>query len=174
MNQTKWKSMKNCAQKWCQKLCAFLFEVTCDFWKMWIFYSLTLRNMTYFWYKLMWQGSCCIHDNCYMMCKKSKGKCDKEFFSNLRAECNTNPMGSWCNTLSTLTAKTILSTSRARKAYEDSQKNCKTKLSNLETSRWHPWVGRANEVSSWNNKYRTNVLIFLIVCAASRLLSKLP
>ena len=34
MNHTKWKSMKNCAQKWCQKLCAFLLEVTCDFWKM--------------------------------------------------------------------------------------------------------------------------------------------
>jgi len=70
-------------------------------------------------------GSCCIHDNCYMMCKKSKGKCDEEFFSNLRAECNANPIGSWCKTLSTLTAKTILSTSRARKAYENSQKNCK-------------------------------------------------
>ena len=27
MNHTKWKSMKNCAQKWCRKLCAFLFEV---------------------------------------------------------------------------------------------------------------------------------------------------
>ena len=36
MNHTKWKSMKNCAQKWCQKLCAFLFEVTCDFGKLWL------------------------------------------------------------------------------------------------------------------------------------------
>ena len=30
-----WKSMKNCAPKWCWKLCAFLFNVTCAFWKMW-------------------------------------------------------------------------------------------------------------------------------------------
>ena len=29
-----WKSMKNCAQKWCQSLCAFLFEATCAFRKM--------------------------------------------------------------------------------------------------------------------------------------------
>ena len=32
---TMWKSMKNCAPKWCWKLCAFLFNVTCAFWKMW-------------------------------------------------------------------------------------------------------------------------------------------
>ena len=29
-----WKSMKNCAQKWCRSLCAFLFEATCAFGKM--------------------------------------------------------------------------------------------------------------------------------------------
>ena len=29
-----WKSMKNCAQKWCWSLCAFLFEATCAFGKM--------------------------------------------------------------------------------------------------------------------------------------------
>ena len=30
----KWKSIKSCAQKWCQKLCAFLFEVTWVYGKM--------------------------------------------------------------------------------------------------------------------------------------------
>ena len=35
MNHTMWKSMKNCAPKWCCKLCAFLLKVTCGFWKMW-------------------------------------------------------------------------------------------------------------------------------------------
>ena len=35
MDHTMWKSMKNCAQKWCQSLCAFLFEATCAFGKMW-------------------------------------------------------------------------------------------------------------------------------------------
>ena len=34
MNHTMWKSVKNCAPKWCCKLCAFLFKVTCPFWKM--------------------------------------------------------------------------------------------------------------------------------------------
>ena len=34
MNHTMWKSMKNCVPKWCCKLCAFLFKVTCPFWKM--------------------------------------------------------------------------------------------------------------------------------------------
>ena len=29
MNHTMWKSMKNCAPKWCCKLCAYLFKVTC-------------------------------------------------------------------------------------------------------------------------------------------------
>ena len=35
MNHTMWKSKKNCAPKWCSKLCAFLFKVTCAIWKMW-------------------------------------------------------------------------------------------------------------------------------------------
>ena len=35
MDHTMWKSMKNCAQKWCRSLCAFLFEATCAFGKMW-------------------------------------------------------------------------------------------------------------------------------------------
>ena len=35
MDLTMWKSMKNCAQKWCRSLCAFLFEATCAFGKMW-------------------------------------------------------------------------------------------------------------------------------------------
>ena len=35
MNHTMWKSMKNCAPKWCCKLCAFLFKVTCAFGKIW-------------------------------------------------------------------------------------------------------------------------------------------
>ena len=35
INHTMWKSMKNCALKWCCKLCAFLFKVTCSLWKMW-------------------------------------------------------------------------------------------------------------------------------------------
>ena len=34
MDHTMWKSMKNCAQKWCRSLCAFLFEATCAFGKM--------------------------------------------------------------------------------------------------------------------------------------------
>ena len=34
MKHTMWKSMKNCAPKWCCKLCAFLFKVTCASWKM--------------------------------------------------------------------------------------------------------------------------------------------
>ena len=34
MDHTMQKSMKNCAQKWRQKLCAFFFEVTCAFGKM--------------------------------------------------------------------------------------------------------------------------------------------
>ena len=38
-NQTVWKSIKNWAKKWCQKLCTFLFEVTFAFGKMcYIFY----------------------------------------------------------------------------------------------------------------------------------------
>ena len=35
MDHTMWKSMKNCAQKLCRSLCAFLFEATCAFGKMW-------------------------------------------------------------------------------------------------------------------------------------------
>ena len=35
MDHIMWKSMKNCAQKWCRSLCAFLFEATCAFGKMW-------------------------------------------------------------------------------------------------------------------------------------------
>ena len=35
MNHTMWKSMKNCAQKWCCKLCAFLCKVTCAFLNRW-------------------------------------------------------------------------------------------------------------------------------------------
>ena len=35
MDHAKWKSIKNCARKWCRKLCAFLFEVTWAFGKMW-------------------------------------------------------------------------------------------------------------------------------------------
>ena len=38
MNHTMWKSMKNCAPKWCCKLCAFLLKITCAFWKMWVFF----------------------------------------------------------------------------------------------------------------------------------------
>ena len=35
MDHIMWKSMKNWAQKWCRSLCAFLFEATCAFRKMW-------------------------------------------------------------------------------------------------------------------------------------------
>ena len=35
MDHTMRKSMKNCAGKWCQKLCAFLFAATWAFGKMW-------------------------------------------------------------------------------------------------------------------------------------------
>ena len=38
MDHIMWKSMKNCALKWCCKLCAFLLKVTCAFWKMWWIY----------------------------------------------------------------------------------------------------------------------------------------
>ena len=31
-----WKSMNNCAWKWCRKLCAFLFAATWAFGKMWV------------------------------------------------------------------------------------------------------------------------------------------
>jgi len=34
MDHIMWKSMKNCAKKWCRRLCAFLFEATCAFGKM--------------------------------------------------------------------------------------------------------------------------------------------
>ena len=34
MDHIMWKSMKNCAQKWCRSLCAFLFEATYAFGKM--------------------------------------------------------------------------------------------------------------------------------------------
>ena len=34
MDHSKWKSIKNCARKWCRKFCAFLFEVTWAFGKM--------------------------------------------------------------------------------------------------------------------------------------------
>ena len=36
MDHAKWKSIKKSARKWCWKLCAFLFEVTCDFGKLWV------------------------------------------------------------------------------------------------------------------------------------------
>ena len=35
MSHTMWKSIKNCARKWCRKLCAFLFVATWAFGKMW-------------------------------------------------------------------------------------------------------------------------------------------
>ena len=35
MDHSKWKSIKKCAWKWRRKLCAFLFEVTWAFGKMW-------------------------------------------------------------------------------------------------------------------------------------------
>ena len=34
MDHTMWKSIKNCARKWCPKLCAFLFAATWAFGKM--------------------------------------------------------------------------------------------------------------------------------------------
>ena len=34
MDHIRWKTKKNCAPKWCCKLCAFLFKVACAFWKM--------------------------------------------------------------------------------------------------------------------------------------------
>ena len=40
MDHIMWKSMKNWAQKWCRSLCAFLFQATCAFGKMWMFSSL--------------------------------------------------------------------------------------------------------------------------------------
>ena len=46
MDHTKWKIMKNRAQKWCRKLCAFLFEVTYDFGKMWGHYFLSFLTST--------------------------------------------------------------------------------------------------------------------------------
>ena len=50
MDHTMWKSMKNCARKWCRKLCAFLFAATWAFGKMWIvIYNciLCLLNLTH-------------------------------------------------------------------------------------------------------------------------------
>ena len=35
MDHTMWKSMKNCARKWCRRLCAFLLAATWAFGKMW-------------------------------------------------------------------------------------------------------------------------------------------
>ena len=35
MDRIMWKSLKNCVQKWCRSLCAFLYETTCAFGKMW-------------------------------------------------------------------------------------------------------------------------------------------
>ena len=35
MDHTILNSMKNCASKWCKKMCTFLFEVSFEFWKMW-------------------------------------------------------------------------------------------------------------------------------------------
>ena len=46
MNHTMWKSMKNCTPKWCCKLCAFLFKVTCAFWKM------CIRMAKKIWYEI--------------------------------------------------------------------------------------------------------------------------
>ena len=46
MNHTMWKSMKNCARKWYCKLCAFLFKVTCAFWKMWTDYRIENCDLT--------------------------------------------------------------------------------------------------------------------------------
>merc|ERR1712226_715968 len=34
-------------------------------------------------------GSCCVHDNCYEACGKSKDQCDEEFYDNLEAQCLT-------------------------------------------------------------------------------------
>ena len=34
MDHAKWKNIRNCARKWCRKLCAFLLEVTWAFGKM--------------------------------------------------------------------------------------------------------------------------------------------
>lgn len=53
MNHTMWKNMKKYAQKWCCKLCAFLFKVTCPFWKMWHCFALLLnqRNITPRWFQ---------------------------------------------------------------------------------------------------------------------------
>ena len=42
-SQNKWieqsKRVKNCARKWCQKLCAFLFEASCAFRRMYHIYQ---------------------------------------------------------------------------------------------------------------------------------------
>ena len=64
-----WKSMKNCAPKWCCKLCAFLFKATFAFWKMWhhekmlkkknkcedFYFSLIYLRMQIYW-KKRWLG----------------------------------------------------------------------------------------------------------------------
>ena len=48
MDHIMWKSMKNCAQKWCRSLCAFLFEATCAFGKMWQLWIVFETLISYF------------------------------------------------------------------------------------------------------------------------------
>ena len=53
MNHTMRKSMKNCARKWFQKLCTFLFEVTSAFGKMKPLFKVLLSSKkSYFGYPL--------------------------------------------------------------------------------------------------------------------------
>ena len=46
MDHAKWKSIKTRVWKWCQKLCAFLFEVTWAFGKMCFCCCFTMKNLT--------------------------------------------------------------------------------------------------------------------------------
>jgi len=68
-------------------------------------------------------GSCCVHDNCYMACGKSKEQCDKEFYDNLEAQCLTE----LCKRTIRWGAEKIMAMEAAKESYDNAQKKC-TKL----------------------------------------------
>jgi len=68
-------------------------------------------------------GSCCVHDNCYEACGKSKEQCDKEFYDNLEAQCLTK----LCKGTIRWGAEKIMAMDAAKESYDNGQKKC-TKL----------------------------------------------
>merc|ERR1711973_299267 len=66
-------------------------------------------------------GSCCLHDNCYMVCGKSKEQCDKEFYDHLEAQCTTG----LCKSTIRFAAKAVMGMKAAQHSYDVSQKECK-------------------------------------------------